>query len=72
MDKSLEFLFEKFEIGNDGKIVDGVTVVVNDAMKGAIAYIRNRDAHYESNVDVIRDVLFRGLEIIKNDTMSLG
>ena len=57
---------EEFENAKTGERVEGITVMVDGALKAFFEILKNERDEYTSNADIVQDALIRGLEQIKN------
>ena len=57
---------EEFENEKTGERVEGITIMVDGAIKELFEIIKREKVEYESNVSIVQDALMRGLEQIKN------
>lgn len=57
---------EEFENEKTGERVEGITIMVDGAIKELFEIIEREKIEYESNVSIVQDALMKGLEQIKN------
>lgn len=57
---------EEFENEKTGERVEGITIMVDGAIKELFEIIKREKVEYESNVSIVQDALMKGLEQIKN------
>lgn len=57
---------EEFENEKTGERVEGITIMVDGAIKELFEIIKREKVEYENNVSIVQDALMKGLEQIKN------
>lgn len=68
MKKTISVITEEFENEKTGEKVEGITIIVDGIFKEFIDVIKMRNPEYKSNVEVIKDALVKGLEVIKDNS----
>ena len=58
---------EQFENEKSGEIVEGITIIVEGALKRFMDIVIADSPKHSSSLEVIQDALFKGLEIIKEE-----
>ena len=66
MEESLHIISDKFEIGDTGEIVDGVTIMIDGMLKQVFDVLIQRDNEYNSYPEIVRDILFSGMQDFMN------
>lgn len=66
MKKTISIMSEQFENEKTGEMVEGITIIVDGALKEFLNIIKVHEPKYENNVNIVQDALMRGLESIKN------
>ena len=66
MKKTISILTEEFENEKTGERVEGITIMIDGALKDFFDIIKREKREYTSNVSIVQDALVRGLEQIKN------
>lgn len=56
---------EEFENEKTGEKVEGITIMVDGALKELFEIIKYHKPEYENNVAVVQDALMKGLEVMK-------
>lgn len=57
---------EEFENEKTGERVEGITIMVDGAIKELFDIIKREKKEYSNNVSIVQDALMKGLEEIKN------
>ena len=63
MKKTISIITEEFE---NGERVEGITIMVDGAIKELFDIIKREKKEYSNNVSIVQDALMKGLEEIKN------
>ena len=66
MKKTISIMTEEFENEKTGERVEGITIMVDGAIKELFEIIKCEKAEYKNNVSIVQDALMKGLEEIKN------
>lgn len=66
MKRTISIMTEEFENEKTGERVEGITIMVDGAIKELFEIIKREKVEYESNVSIVQDALMKGLEQIKN------
>lgn len=66
MKRTISIMTEEFENEKTGERVEGITIMVDGAIKELFEIIKREKIEYESNVSIVQDALMKGLEQIKN------
>lgn len=66
MKRTISIMTEEFENEKTGERVEGITIMVDGAIKELFEIIEREKIEYESNVSIVQDALMKGLEQIKN------
>ena len=66
MKRTISIMTEEFENEKTGEKVEGITIMVDGAIKELFEIIKCEKIEYESNVSIVQDALMKGLEQIKN------
>lgn len=66
MKRTISIMTEEFENEKTGERVEGITIMVDGAIKEIFEIIKREKIEYESNVSIVQDALMKGLEQIKN------
>ena len=66
MKRTISIMTEEFENEKTGERVEGITIMVDGAIKELFEIIKREKVEYENNVSIVQDALMRGLEQIKN------
>lgn len=66
MKKTISIMTEEFENEKTGERVEGITIMVDGAIKELFEIIKREKVEYENNVSIVQDALMKGLEQIKN------
>lgn len=66
MKKTISIMTEEFENEKTGERVEGITIMVDGALKEFFDIIKREKREYSSSAAIIQDALLRGLEQIKN------
>ena len=67
MADKITLMSEKFEIEQTGEEVEGITLIIDGALKQFLDIIKSKEPRYENNLAVIQEALMKGLESIKSD-----
>ncbi len=70
MKKTISIMTEEFENEKTGERVEGITIMVDGAIKELFDIIKREKVEYESNASIVQDALMKGLEQIKNTISS--
>lgn len=65
MKKTISIITEEFENEKTGERVEGITIMVDGAIKELFEIIKREKVEYKNNVSIIQDALMKGLEEIK-------
>lgn len=66
MKKTISVLTEEFENEKTGERVEGITIMVDGALKEFFDIIKREKREYTNNASIVQDALMKGLEQIKN------
>ena len=66
MKKTISIMTEEFENEKTGERVEGITIMVDGAIKELFDIIKRENKAYSNNVRIVQDALMKGLEEIKN------
>ncbi len=66
MKKTISIMTEEFENEKTGERVEGITIMVDGAIKELFDIIKREKKEYSNNVSIVQDALMKGLEEIKN------
>lgn len=66
MKKTISIITEEFENEKTGERVEGITIMVDGAIKELFDIIKREKKEYSNNVSIVQDALMKGLEEIKN------
>ena len=66
MKKTISIITEEFENEKTGERVEGITIMVDGAIKELFDIIKREKKEYTNNVSIVQDALMKGLEEIKN------
>lgn len=66
MKKTISIITEEFENKKTGERVEGITIMVDGAIKELFDIIKREKKEYSNNVSIVQDALMKGLEEIKN------
>ena len=66
MKKTISIMTEEFENEKTGERVEGITIMVDGAIKELFDIIKRQKKEYSNNVSIVQDALMKGLEEIKN------
>lgn len=66
MKKTISIMTEEFENEKTGEKVEGITIMVDGALKEFFDIIKREKSEYTNSVSIVQDALMRGLEQIKN------
>ena len=66
MKKTISIMTEEFENEKTGERVEGITIMVDGAIKELFDIINLEKKEYSNNVSIVQDALMKGLEEIKN------
>ena len=66
MKKTISIITEEFENEKTGERVEGITIMVDGAIKELFDKIKREKKEYSNNVSIVQDALMKGLEEIKN------
>lgn len=66
MKRTISIMTEEFENEKTGERVEGITIMVDGAIKELFEIIKREKVEYESNISIVQDALMKGLEQIKN------
>ena len=66
MKKTISIITEEFENEKTGERVEGITIMVDGAIKELFEIIKREKVEYENNVSIVQDALMKGLEQIKD------
>lgn len=66
MSKTITIISEEFENAETEEKVEGITIIVDGVLKDLLDIIKKELPLYDDNVTIVRDALFKGLEVIKN------
>ena len=67
MNNKITIMSEQFENGKSGEKVEGITIIVDAALKRFMDIVIADSQKYSSSLEVVQDALFKGLEIIKEE-----
>lgn len=68
MKKTISIMSEEFENEETGEKIEGITVMIDGFFKEVISALRQKNPHYQSNVELINDALMKGLTIIRDES----
>ncbi len=60
--KKITILAEQFENGNNGEMVDALTLIIDGQLKDMFDIIISREDGIDSYSEVLKEVLFTGIE----------
>ena len=63
--KKISIMTEEFENEKTGKRVEGITIMVDGALKDFFDIIKREKSEYTNNVSIVQDALMRGLDQIR-------
>ena len=66
MKKTISIMTEEFVNEKTGEKVEGITIMVDGAIKELFDIIIQEKKEYNNNVSIVQDALMKGLEEIKN------
>lgn len=66
MKKTISIITEEFENEKTEERVEGITIMVDGAIKELFDIIKREKKEYSNNVSIVQDALMKGLEEIKN------
>ena len=66
MKKTISIITEEFENEKTGEWVEGITIMVDGAIKELFDIIKREKKEYSNIVSIVQDALMKGLEEIKN------
>ena len=66
MKKTISIITEEFENEKTGERVEGITIMVDGALKEFFDIIKREKREYTNSASIVQDALMRGLEQIKN------
>ena len=64
MKKTISIMTEEFENEKTGERVEGITIMVDGAIKELFDIIKREKKEYSNNVSIVQDALMKGLEEI--------
>lgn len=67
MTSKITMMSEVFEQEQTGEKVEGITIIVDGVFKQFLDIIKGGKPEYETNMALIQNALFLGLEAIKSD-----
>lgn len=56
---------EMFQNESTGENVEGITIIVDGALKQFLEIIKSQKSEYKDNVSIVQDALMKGLEEIR-------
>ena len=65
MKKTISIMTEEFENERTGERVEGITIMVDGALKEFFDIIKREKREYSSSAAIVQDALMRGLEQIR-------
>ena len=65
MKKTISIMTEEFENERTGERVEGITIMVDGALKEFFDIIKREKHEYSSSAAIVQDALMRGLEQIR-------
>ena len=65
MKKTISIMSEEFENEKTGERVEGITIIVDGALKKMFEIIKLEKPEYKDNISIIHEALMKGLESIK-------
>lgn len=68
MNETVTFLQDEFEKGTSGEKVQGITIIIDGAVKQVMDMIMEKDRSYKDYTSLVRDAFFDGLNqiVLKN------
>lgn len=67
MKNFITFISEEFENEQTGEKVEGITILVDGALKQVLDIIKKENQSYNNNLSVLQDAMLKGLEQIKQE-----
>ena len=67
MSNKITIINEEFENEQTGEKVQGITIIIDGILKQFLEVIKTKEPKYGNNIDIIKDALMKGLEIVKNE-----
>ena len=67
MKNFITFINEEFENEQTGEKVEGITILVDGALKQVLDIIKKENQSYNNNLSVLQDAMLKGLEQIKQE-----
>ena len=66
MKRTISIMTEEFENEKTGERVEGITIMVDGALKEFFDILKKEKKEYTTSASIVQDALLRGLEQIKN------
>lgn len=60
----MTFLQDEFEKGTSGEKVQGITIIVDGAVKQVMDMVMRKNSNYKDYTSIVRDAFFSGLNQI--------
>jgi len=67
MNNKITIMSEQFENEESSEKVEGITIIVDGALKHFMDIVIADSPKYSNSLEVVQDALFKGLEIIKEE-----
>lgn len=67
MKKTISMISEKFENAETGESIEGITIMIDGFFKQVLTILREKNPHYQTNLELINDALMKGLNIIREE-----
>lgn len=64
MSETVTFLQDEFEKGTSGEKVQGITIIVDGAVKQVMDMVMRKNSNYKDYTAIVRDAFFCGLNQI--------
>ena len=64
MSETVTFLQDEFEKGTRGEKVQGITIIVDGAVKQVMDMVMRKNSNYKDYTSIVRDAFFSGLNQI--------
>lgn len=67
MKKTITMMSELYKNSQTGEKVEGITIMVDGALKQIFEIIQHKEPKYENNLSIVQDAFMKGLETIKTE-----
>lgn len=67
MKKTISMISEEFVNEETNQTVEGITILIDGFFKEVVNVLRQKNLHYQTNIELINDALMKGLTVIRDE-----